>query len=207
MNATAQDRGVRPGRAAPERRCLVTGAVRPQGEMIRFVVAPEGRMLADLEAELPGRGVWLTARRDVLETACAKGLFAKAARRPVVAEPGLCEAVAAQLRHRCLDLLGLANRAGALVAGFEKVRGAIARGEAGLLIAARDASPDGKRKLELRARGLAVIELFDSAELSRALGRENVVHVALAPGRLARRLLAEAARLAGFAQDASRNKG
>jgi hypothetical protein len=37
--------------------------------------------------------------------------------------------------------------------------------------------------------------------LSAALGRENVVHAAVAPGRLAERLIAESARLAGLRAD------
>lgn len=207
MSAPARTRDERGEAQAPERRCLVTGEVRPRAELIRFVVSPEGRVLVDLEGGLPGRGMWLCARRDVVETACAKGLFAKAARRPVAVEPGLADALAERLARRCLDLLGLANRAGELVLGFEKVRALIERGRAKVLIAARDASPEGKRKLRARAGGAPLVEAFDCAQLSRALGRENVVHVALAPGRLAERFLAEATRYAGFAAEAAKGAG
>ena len=72
------------GRGRRERRCLVTGEVRPCAELIRFVVSPEGRVLPDLAGDLPGRGLWVAADRAALERAGAKGLFARAARRPVV---------------------------------------------------------------------------------------------------------------------------
>jgi hypothetical protein len=40
--------------------------------------------------------------------------------------------------------------------------------------------------------------VLNSAEMSLALGRENVVHAALSRGRLCDRFLAETKRLAGF---------
>ena len=43
-----------------------------------------------------------------------------------------------------------------------------------------------------------VIECLTSAELGLALGRENVIHAAVQPGRLAERLTFDAERLAGF---------
>jgi hypothetical protein len=43
-----------------------------------------------------------------------------------------------------------------------------------------------------------VIAALSNAELSLSLGRENVVHAAVKPGRFAERLIFEAARLKGF---------
>ncbi len=51
--------------------------------MIRFVIGPGRVLVPDLSASLPGRGMWLSARADVLERARARGIFAKAARGPV----------------------------------------------------------------------------------------------------------------------------
>ena len=183
------------GRGRRERRCLVTGEVRPCAELIRFVVSPEGRVLPDLVGDLPGRGLWVAAARAALERAGAKGLFAKAARRPVVHDADLIEAVEAGLARRLLDWIGLAKRAGELVVGFEKVRRLIERGQVGVLVVAGDAGAEGRRKLN--AGEAPVIDLFTRAELGRALGRAEVVHAALYPGRLAERLLADASRLRG----------
>ena len=61
--------------------------------MIRFVVAPDRRLVPDLVATLPGRGIWLSAAGDVIETARAQGglgrAFARAARGPVIVPPDL----------------------------------------------------------------------------------------------------------------------
>src|SRR5215470_16851648 len=164
----------------PLRRCLVTREVRPKAELLRFVVGPEDRLLPDPAERLPGRGLWLTARRDIVATAAAKGLFAKAAGRRVVLPNDLAGEVERLLRARCLALLGLARRAGQLRTGFEKVREELKAGRAGLLLAARDGASDGRQKLAalLGARSAdgpsedgpsederSEVALFDSAEL------------------------------------------
>ncbi len=68
---------------SPQRRCIVTGEVRERAGLLRFVVGPDGVLVPDVEARLPGRGLWLTPRRDIVERAVAKRLFARAARGPV----------------------------------------------------------------------------------------------------------------------------
>ena len=182
----------------PERRCIVTGQVRPKAELLRFVVGPDGEVVPDIGARLPGRGIWLCARRDVVNTAVAKRLFARAARRAATVPADLADRVDALLARRCLDLLGLARRAGQAVCGFEKVRAELKGRRAAVVIEARDAAQDGRGKMRALAGGLPVVELFDAAELGAVFGRDAAVHVALAPGRLAGRLVEEATLLAGF---------
>jgi uncharacterized protein len=191
----------------PLRRCLATREVRPKAELLRFVVGPDDRLLPDPAERLPGRGLWLTPRRDIVAAAAAKGLFAKAAGRRVVLPSDLAGEVERLLRARCLALLGLARRAGQLRTGFEKVREDLKAGRAGLLLAARDGAPDGRQKLAALAGGRAEIALFDSAELSAALGREKVVHAMVAEGGMAERLRRELDRLQGMlAADAQRRE-
>ena len=184
------------------RRCIVTGEIRPKQELIRFVVGPDGKIVPDIAGNLPGRGLWLTARRDIVAMAVAKRLFAKAARAPVDVEADLADLVERLLAARCCGILGLARRAGRLVAGFEKVRAMLAGGEAAVLVEAMDGGADSRGKLEARARGAAVVDCLRSAEMSAALGRDHVVHAALERGRFAASLVVEAARLDGFRQAA-----
>ena len=183
--------------AGPRRRCFVTRRTGGKDALIRFVVGPGGVVHPDLAAALPGRGLWLSADRDVVNTACARNLFAKGFCAAVVVDDDLCDRVEGLVAKRCLDLLGLARRAGAAAAGFERVRELLASDGAAVLVFARDAA-DGRRRLERLAAGVPVVTLFSAAELARALGREHVVYVALAKGRVAARFAAEAGRLAGF---------
>jgi predicted RNA-binding protein YlxR (DUF448 family)/ribosomal protein L30E len=190
----------------PNRRCIVTGEVRPKAELLRFVIAPDDTVVPDLNHRLPGRGIWLSARRDVVNTAVAKRQFARAARRPVVAPDDLAGRIETMLVRRCLDGLGFARRAGKAVCGFEKVCAEVRAGRAALILAARDAGRDGREKVRALAAGLSagrpvvVLELFDGAELGSVFGRDAAVHVCLSPGKLAGRLVGEAALLAGFRQ-------
>jgi len=185
----------------PLRRCIATREVVPKESLVRFVVGPAGEAVPDIAGKLPGRGLWVKAERTALANAVAKNLFAKVARRPVNVPADLVDRTVALLSHRCLDLIGLARRAGQAICGFEKVRDALRHGRVRILLAAADGAADGRDKLKALAGDLPLLAPFTGAELSAALGRENVVHAALAPGRLAERLIVESARLTGLRAD------
>jgi uncharacterized protein len=180
------------------RRCIVTGEVRPKPELIRFVVSPEGRIVPDIAERLPGRGLWLTARRDIVAAAVAKRLLARAARRPIVVEDALADRVEALLVASCRDLIGLARRAGAAQAGFVKVQKLLASGAAGLLLAASDGAADGRDKLRALLPESKECALLTAAELGAAFGRDRAVHVVVRRGAFAAALARELDRLAGF---------
>jgi predicted RNA-binding protein YlxR (DUF448 family) len=160
----------------PERRCVVTGEVRSKAELLRFVLSPAGEVVPDIGSRLPGRGIWLCARRDVVNTAVAKRLFAKAARRAAVVPADLADRLEVLLARRCLDALGLARRAGQAVCGFEKVRAELKARRVAVLVEARDAAEGGSGKMRALASGLPVVDLFDAAELGPIFGRDAAVH-------------------------------
>lgn len=187
--------------ATVERRCIVTGEARDKAELIRFVVGPDGVVVPDIEGKLPGRGLWVSADRQSLETAVKKGLFSRAAKKRVQVDEEIVALVESLLRKRCLNFLGLGRKSGAVLTGFEKVKASLESGKAALLVEAADGARDGKRKLAAHARGMPAIENFSCRELSLALGRENVIHAAVTNGRLAETLQNEVHRLLGI-QDA-----
>jgi predicted RNA-binding protein YlxR (DUF448 family)/ribosomal protein L30E len=182
----------------PNRRCIATFRVGPAEGMIRFVVGPDLAIVPDIEARLPGRGMWLSARRDVVNSAVAKSAFAKAARQKVTVAPDLADRLESLLRRRCLDLLGLARRAGQVVSGLEKVRAELKSGRGAVLLAARDGSKDGTQKVRALAPHLPLVTALSAEELGAAFGRDHTVHGLILPGNLAKRLLIDADRLAGM---------
>ncbi len=191
------------GSGMRERRCIVTGEVCDEAQLIRFVAGPGGAIVPDLAARLPGRGLWIRADRRVLEQAVARNLFSKAAKMHTTAGADLPDRVERLIAARLLADLGLARRAGELVLGFDNVLKAIQGAVPPvLLVEASDGSPEGRRKLQSAARArnldLPVMDGLTNAELSVALGRENVIHAALTGGRLAERVTFEAGRLKGF---------
>lgn len=188
-------------RKGPNRRCIATGQVMPKEHLLRFVVGPDNNVVPDLDRRLPGRGIWLSPRRDVVNTAVSKRLFAKAARQAVGIPDDLAGQIERLLVRRCLDALALSRRAGQAVCGFEKVKAELKAGKVAVLVEAADAAQDGRDKLKALAPGVAVVEAFDAAELGAVFGRDHAVHACVAPGGLARRLIADAAFLDGFRQD------
>jgi uncharacterized protein len=189
--------------AMRQRRCIVTGEIMPDNRLVRFVLAPDGEVVPDVAAKLPGRGIWVSATRAAVSEAVEKKLFARAAKAPAHASAGLADRTEKALLTRMLGDLGLARRSGALVLGFDNVLRALESPKPPkLLIDAADGAADGKRKLynAAHARGMKpeLVTCLTSAELGLALGRENVIHAAVQPGGLAERLMFDAERLQGF---------
>jgi predicted RNA-binding protein YlxR (DUF448 family) len=189
--------------SGPLRRCVVTRERLPKELMIRFVVGPDRSLVPDLAATLPGRGMWLSASGDVIQTARARGglgrAFARAARGPVTVAPDLPAVLEGVLIQRIGELLGLARRAGQAVAGFDKAREWLRNGRGRLILQASDGSAaERSRFLAGAANSVEVLDPLPAAVLGQTFGRDHVVHVAIAPGRLGERLAMEARRLRGL---------
>ena len=186
---------------ASERTCIVSRRTASRDELIRLALSPDGEVAPDVRARAPGRGAWIGVDRATLDVAQAKGklkaALARAFKQDVTIPADLGARIAAALRQQTLDRLGLEARSGMLVNGSEKVESAARQGKVHLLIHAADAGEDGNRKLDQAWRvgggdegsgraGLVFPE--DRTILSMALGRENVVHVALTDPAAARRV-------------------
>ena len=190
------------GKGLNDRRCIVTGSVLPRARMLRFVVGPGRTVAADLDERLPGRGMWLAARGEVLAEAASGRHFSRAVRGPVDVPPDLARQVEAGLASRCAALIGLARRAGAAVGGFEKTRAALKNGTACLLITARDGAADGRRKLTTLASGIAQAGGLDGAEMGAVFARPTAVHVAVTDAAFAERIACALGRLEGLRGEA-----
>ena len=202
MSGAGEDEpGTQSRSAGRTRMCALTRSVRPEAELIRFVAAPDGTVVPDLKAKLPGRGVWVGLGRVAIAEAVRKNVFARGLKAPVKAADALPDDVARGLREAALGRLGLARKAGAVLAGFAKVEAAVGRGELAGILIAKDAAEDGRRKMDGAVRRrfgdarLPVIDLFDAVELSLALGLPNVIHAAVLQSPAGRSFMAAAFRL------------
>ena len=182
----------------PERTCILSRRTAPKEELIRLALGPDGEVAPDVRARAPGRGAWIGVGRTEIDSANAKGklkgALARAFKTSDLKIPGdLGDRIAAALRQLALDRLGMEAKAGNLVNGAERVETAARAGKVHLLIHAADAGADGNRSLDQAwrvgggdARGLVFPE--GRTILSMALGRENVVHIALTDPAAARRV-------------------
>jgi hypothetical protein len=190
----------------PERTCIVTRQKGEPSDLLRFVLGPDGSVVPDIRARLPGRGAWLTATAATVELALKRKAFTRAFKQEVRFTTPLVEQVDFLLERDALQALAFANKAGQVVCGAMKVETALARNSLAGLIHAADGSADGIRKIEAAARRtlgdsrdkMARVQIFASSQLDLALGRSNVIHAGLLTGGVSDAFFARAARLARF---------
>jgi len=202
------DNGPRTDRSATVRMCAVTRQVRPIDDLIRFVVAPSGEVVADLKRKLPGRGLWVSASRQAVAEAARRNQFGKGFKRDVRVAPTLAADTETLLVRSVVDALAMAAKAGQVVCGFSKVEGALGQGQARALIHAADGAADGIRKLDAVARQNAgsgdqlreipVVTALTSEQLDLALGRSNVIHAALLAGPASKTFLSRSQTLVRY---------
>jgi uncharacterized protein len=188
---------------ARERLCVVTRRVRPETDLIRFVIGPDGEAVPDIKCKLPGRGIWVTATQDMLTEAIKRSAFARGFRRDVRTPADLVRRTEQLLERSALDALAIAGKARLVAAGFSKAEAALANADVVALVHGAEASADGVRKLEAAARRrlgapVLVIGFLASAQLDLALNRPNVVHAALLAGSASDTFLARCRRLKTF---------
>jgi len=187
---------------SPERTCVLTRRKGTRDQFIRLAVGPDGTVAPDVRARAPGRGAWISVGRSELDAANAKGklkgALARAFKTAVAIPPALGEQTEQALRQAALDRLGMEARSGYLINGAERVEAAARAGQVQLLIHAADAGEDGRKRLDqawrtggAEALGYRGGLIFPEPRsiLSMALGRENVVHVALTDAAAAARVL------------------
>ncbi len=174
---------------SPERTCILTREHGTRDDLIRLALGPDGQVAPDVRARAPGRGAWIGVDREQLEAAQSKGklkaALARAFKTGTVTVPDdLGARIETALRQTVLDRLGLEARSGALISGSEKIETAARRGDVALLLHASDAADDGRRRLDQAWRAgdgpeQGLVIPAERAILGLALGRQNVVHVAL----------------------------
>jgi uncharacterized protein len=196
----------------PERKCVLTGAHGAPAAFIRLALSPENTIMPDVRARAPGRGAWIAVGMEELQAAMGKKLRGALLRAFKLSNINIAADLPAQiaqaLEQNALQRLGLENRAGHLLFGQEKINAAARAGQVHLLYHAYDSAEDGRGKLdqalrvgardwELEARPTQVVNASRDT-LSLALGRENVVHIAVTDARAAQRLAQDFTRWHNF---------
>jgi len=158
----------------------------------------------DLARRLPGRGVWVSASQDQVAKAVKAKAFARSLKQQVDVDADLAERVGHLIERRVIDALALANKAGLVVTGFERIDSRLPAGDVAALVHGSDASADGAAKLDRRFRSIgngdecSVVAPLTVEQMSLAIGRPNVVHAALIKGGATERFLIEAGRLVRY---------
>ncbi len=179
--------------------CIVTRLEATEEALIRFARAPDGTVVPDLQAKLPGRGVWVMCSAKTLGEAIKRQAFARGFEADCTVPESLITQVSGLLRKQAVSHVSLARKAGNAVQGFTKVEEAMRKGGIRVLFHTVGAGADGIQKLDRLAGTKTVIcNSFVADEMDLAFARPNVIHAAVAAGGLADRLVLHLQRMASF---------
>lgn len=175
------------------RMCIVTRESGSPDELIRFVAAPDGTVVADLKRQLPGRGCWVKIDRSLVDKAVAKKLFARALKADVKVAADLGETVEKLLMQQLMQMMNMARKAGQFVSGSAKVDAAVRSGAAIAVFHSTDAAADGVRKIDQARKawhlGMETEEeipsyrLFSESEMEGLMGQNAFIHAAVLAGQ------------------------
>ena len=195
------------GHKPRERLCLASGQTRDPLDMVRFVLSPDGLVTPDVAGKLPGRGTWVSADRKSLEKTIALKSFARGFKAKAKIEGDLVDLTETLLARRILGLIPMARKAGVMALGFDQVQSMAREAAIAIRIEAKDGSKDGRSKIRTLSKAMnreqdladpVVIGCFLAEDIGKALGRDSIVHAALRPSKMAKTLVLEARKLAGF---------
>ena len=189
-----------------ERRCLVSGEPCPREALIRFALGPDNAVYPDLTEKLGGRGVWISAKKSVLQTAVSKKVFNKGFGKSVKIPQDLVQIVEAGLTKHVLDLLSLANKSGAIETGFDKIKDASAKEKFAFMVEANDGSmAERNRLMQCLWKDIPVYSLLNREQLSEHIGRD-CVHLAVKNNKMTATLQKELVRLDAFLNEGQQNE-
>jgi len=192
------------------RQCAVSRDMLTCDHMVRFVEAPDGSIIPDIKTKLPGRGIWITCRRDMVTRAVEQGVFARSLKKKITVDPALPDQLDELLHKRVLQRLSLATKAGLVTKGFVKVAKRLEKGGFIALLHAHDGAEDGKRKLDALLKKATSesdetwtvtaepIDILSITELSMATGGDNVVHALIKEGGASVSFLNDLMRLVSY---------
>ena len=187
----------------PQRSCLGCRQTRDRDGLIRYVLSPQGELVADIEAKLPGRGAYTCVSETCLRTALKQRQFSRAFKREVAAvmPDDMVGQVAAIMQKRILGYVGLANKAGQVISGGSLVSEAIRGGnKPGLILVAADVSEAIGEKIEQLAavHHIACFRIMNKDDFGTILGKAPRSAIAIRAGGFVAQLTNEIKRYRNF---------
>ena len=180
------------------RKCIVSGEILPKEALLRFCITPDNEVVPDFKKRLPGKGIYVSNAKTLLDKAISANIFSKAAKKKVHPMADLSAVVEKLLRHNALQAVSLARKAGVVVFGLDKVLDVIKREKAAFVLEAKGAGADGHQRVLLVAKNMEIFQVLETEELDQALNKENTVHAAILKSEMAQMVNVELRKLADF---------
>jgi len=181
---------------------VACGSVRDKSDLLRFVLAPDRSLVPDLKGKLPGRGAYTCLSASCVADAVKKRRFSRSFKgETVAAEAGaIVAAIGEMMTERIGSYLALANKAGRVVSGSDRVAESLRKGKHGILFLAADISPDSGAKFSALAgrAGVEIVDLFPRERLGGWLGKELRTVAAVEEGGFTASISAELRKYRNF---------
>lgn len=187
----------------PQRSCLACRMTVDRDRLLRFVRAPDGEVVVDLDAKLPGRGAYTCLNISCVRDAVLKRQFNRAFKMECAAPSAelLVGMITERMQSRILGYLGLANKAGKVQSGGSMVSDAIKSAhKPGLILLAEDISVAIAEKIKLSAsvHSIPCLQVMSKDEFGSILGKAPRSALAVKPGGFVAQLINEIQRYRNF---------
>jgi uncharacterized protein len=187
-----QGRSVTASTRLAERTCVGCQQVHPKAQLIRLVCDPTGQVVLDSHGKLPGRGVYLCARRSCAEQALKRRRLQEAFRREATLVPidELVRAMASVMEERALGCIRIARKAGRVVSGYTQVSRALMSQPVACLLVAADTARERRHEYQgwCAKRQIPCRSFLTKARLGDLAGRDESSALGILDPRLGERL-------------------
>ena len=179
----------------PMRKCLVTGENCERKDLIRFVIDPKNRLIADIDQTLPGRGYWVKIDRQIIVKALQENIFLKTIKKKISIDMNLILSIEDQIKQKIIQHISMSRKAGKVIFGFEKIKSTLLTNTIKLLIQAKDGSEKEKKRILTKSIPLIIDNCLTGYELGKPFGRERVIHCAVLESGFCEKIIFFANRL------------
>ena len=169
-----------------------------EDNFIKISLSPDNNLVPDLHNNLPGRSVWLPARKsmiaDILEKEDLKTYFGV----PAISTAGLGLLIETILRKKILDYVSLTKKAGNLVIGLDAIKAQLIERKHCLIITAK-----GSKRLPnnpvFEYKSVSCFEkLFEQKDLDKSIGKHKVKYVGIFSKNFKKTIQVDLNKLKGF---------
>ncbi|WP_321390836.1 DUF448 domain-containing protein [uncultured Desulfuromusa sp.] len=180
----------------PQRTCIACRQAGDKKQFVRYVVAPDGKVLVDYRQRLPGRGAYTCISRECLLAAVTKNSFQRSfkGRCSKVDSADLLDQLVTAVEQRIINLIGMSRKSKQCISGSNAVIDSLKKESSlALIVMANDISITITRKIEALAlkKKIYTAHLSDKQKIGQMLGKDERSVMAVQPGLLADSLLTE----------------
>ncbi len=159
-------------------------------EKIKLNKAPDGTIVPDIYIKLPEENsYYISPTKEDFNR-----LKVELSDKNIIFPPDLFSNIKSQTINYAVELISMANNAGQLVSGFEKVENIFKKGKKGLYITAAKPNSSSRKKLESLFKNNCsgeIIDILNTDLLIKATGKKNPVHIFVEYGGLSKKIIVQ----------------